>query len=152
MEKDLAVLMDEFDLNRAKMADVVDKTDPGLEIFPGWTIREVIINLTSWEIVINKALKAYQAGDPPYFLHEQDFDIFNQESIENRPSRSMKEVLKEWKHVRADLNKTIKKLKDTDLPVEMVLPWGSERPIYELLEIIGEHETEHMEDVIRVTG
>jgi hypothetical protein len=152
MEKDLTALMDEFDLNRAKMADVVDKTDPGLEIFPGWTIREVIINLASWEIVINKALKAYQVGDPPYFLHEQDFDIFNQESIETRSSRSMEEVLKEWKQVRADLNKTIKKLKDTDLPVEMVLPWGSERPIYELLEIIGEHETEHMEDIKRVAG
>ncbi len=152
MEKDLATLMDEFDLNRAKIADVIDKTDPELEIFPGWTIREVLINLTSWEIVINKALRAYQAGDPPFFLHEQDFDIFNQESIEIRSSRSMEEVLKEWKHVRADLKKTIQNLKDTDLPVEMVLPWGSERPIYELLEIIGEHETEHMEDIERVTG
>jgi hypothetical protein len=152
MEKDLAALMDDFDLNRTKMTDIIEKTDPGLEIFPGWTIREVLINLTTWEIVINKALKAYQSGDPPYFLHEQDFDIFNQESIENRSSRSMEEVLKEWKQVRADLKKTINKLKETDLPVEMVLPWGSERPIYELLEIIGEHETEHMEDVIRVTG
>ena len=152
MEKDLAALIAEFDQSRNEMLEIVGRTDPALEILPGWTIREILINISSWEIVIEKALKAYQTGDAPYFLHEQDFDIFNQESIENRSSRSMEEVLKEWKQVRADLKKTIQKLKDTDLPVEMVLPWGSERPIYELLEIIGEHETEHMEDVKKVAG
>ncbi len=152
MEKDLAALMNEFDQIRKKMVEVVEKTDPVLEIFPRWTIREVIINITSWEIVINKALIAYLAGDPPYFLHEQDFDVFNQESIEVRSSRSREEVLKEWKEVRSALNKTIQKLKETDLPVEMVLPWGSERPVYELLEIIGEHESEHMEDILKITN
>jgi hypothetical protein len=152
MEKDLADLTSEFDQIRKEMIEVVEKTDPGLEIFPGWTTREVIINITSWEIVIDKAITAYLAGDPPYFLHEQDFDIFNQESIEVRSSRSREDVVKEWKEVRKALNKTILKLKETDLPIELVLPWGSERPIYELLEIIGEHESEHMEDVIKVAG
>ena len=147
MEKDLAASIDEFDQTRKEMLKIVEVTDPGLEILPGWTIREILINITSWEIVIEKALKNYISGDPPYFLHEQDFDIYNQESIDVRAASSFEDITREWKEVRASLTKTIKKLIESDLDVEMVLPWGSERPIYELIEIIAEHETEHMEDI-----
>jgi hypothetical protein len=152
MEKDLAALIDEFDQTRKEMLEIVDKADFDLEILPGWTIREVLINISSWELIIEKALKAYLTGDPPYFLQEQDFDIYNQESIDVRANSSLEDLIREWKDVRASLKKIIKKLKQSDLDVEMVLPWGSERPIYELIEIIAEHETEHMKDIQNVTS
>ncbi len=34
----------------------------------------------------------------------------------------------------------------------MVLPWGSERTLAELIEIIGEHEGEHMDNVVKIAG
>jgi hypothetical protein len=152
MEKDLAALIDEFDQTRKEMLEIVDITDSDLEILPGWTIREILINISSWELIIEKALKAYLTEDPPYFLQEQDFDIYNQESIDVRANSSLEDLIREWKDVRASLKKTIKKLKQSDLDIEMVLPWGSERPIYELIEIIAEHETEHMKDIQNVTS
>ena len=152
MEKDLTVLLAEIDQVRTDMGKVVQEVDTKLMIYPGWTIKEMIAHITAWEIVIHKAIQAYIAGDPPYFLREQDFDIFNEEAVDFRATWSMEKVLQEWRDVRNDLKKTIQKLKETDLPVEMVLPWGSERTVAELIEIIGEHEGEHMSDTINVSS
>ena len=150
MEKDLEILVNEIDQIRGKMDSVVQKVDPKLEICPGWTIKEAVSHITAWEIVIHKAIQAFLADDPPYFLHEQDFDIFNEEAVEYRSSWTLEQVLQEWNDVRADLKKTILTIKEEALSVEMVLPWGSERTLGELIEIIGEHEGEHMDNVIKV--
>ena len=152
MEKDLSTLLSEIDQIRTEMGQVVQKIDTSLTIYPGWTIKEMIAHISAWEIVIHKAFQTYQAGEPPYFLHEQDFDLFNEEVVNYRGSWSLEKVLQEWKEVREDLKKSIQKLKETDLEVEMVLPWGSERTVAELIEIIGEHEGEHMKDIIKISS
>jgi len=137
---------------RQKMEEVVAETDPVRELCPGWTIKEAIGHITAWEIVIHKAIRAFTAGDPPHFLHEQDFDRFNAESIRARRSWSLEEVLQEWKDIRSDLRKTIKALNPDLLGEELVLPWGSERTLAELIEILAEHESEHMENILKVTS
>lgn len=152
MEKNLDFLVNEIDRIRQEMESTVAKADTSREICPGWTIKEAIGHITAWEIVIHKAIQAHQAGDPPYFLHEQDFDIFNEEAVAYRSTWSLEQVLQEWKEVRTDLKKTILSLKDDDLSDDLVLPWGSERTMAELIEIIGEHEGEHMENIIKVLG
>jgi hypothetical protein len=152
MEKDLEVLVSEIDQIREKMVGVVQKVNPTIEICPGWTIKEAIGHITAWEIVIHKAIQAFLSDDPPYFLPEQDFDVFNEEAVEYRSSWTLEQVLGEWKSIRADLKKTILTINEEDLSVEMVLPWGSERTLAELVEIIGEHEGEHMENVVKVAG
>ena len=144
-------LIQRIDFARSEMEVVVQNTDPKLEIFPGWTIKEVLGNITSWEIVIHKAIEAFRAGDPPYFLWEQDFDRFNKAEVEKRSEWGLEKVIQEWEEEREDLKKTILKLKETDLQIEMVLPWGSDRTVYELIEIIEEHESEHMEDIKKAT-
>lgn len=152
MMNDINDLIKNIDLVRNEMKVMVENVDPEVEICPGWTIKEVLGNITAWEIVINKALKAFRAGDPPYFLHQQDFDLFNKDEVEKRSKWTLAEVIREWEEVREDLKKTITGLKETDLSVEMVLPWGSERTVLELIEIIAEHEEEHMEEVDRVNN
>jgi 2-hydroxy-3-keto-5-methylthiopentenyl-1-phosphate phosphatase len=141
-----------IDSVRSELKVMLESIDPVLEIYPGWTIKEVVGHITAWEIVINKALIAFQAGDPPYFLREQDFDLFNKGEVEKRSGWTLDEVIHEWEEVREELKKTITKLNENDLSTEMVLPWGSERTVEELIEIIAEHEQEHAEDVERVTG
>lgn len=152
MVKDLSVLLNEIDQIRFEMQETVEKTDPNTELCPGWTIKEAIGHITAWEIVIHTAIQSFQAGDPPYFMHEQDFDIFNAEAVLYRSSWSLEQVIQEWKVVRNDLRTTIESLADADLSEELVLPWGSERSMAELIEIIGEHEGEHMENILKVTG
>lgn len=147
---DISDLINSIDSVRKEMKILIENIDPELEIYPGWTIKEVLGNITAWEIVINKALKAFRAGDPPYFLHQQDFDLFNKDEAEKRSKWTLAEVIREWEEVRKDLKKTITGLKETDLSVEMVLPWGSERTVLELIEIIAEHEEEHAKDVGRL--
>jgi len=137
---------------RQKMEAVVSETDPDMEICPGWTIKEAIGHITAWEIVIHKAIQAFIAGDPPYFLREQDFDRFNEQAVNYRAAWSLDQVSQEWKEIRLGLRKTIQSLDTTLLSQELVLPWGSERTLAELIEILGEHESEHMENIIKVTG
>lgn len=149
---DISDLINSIDSVRKEMQVLIENIDPELEISPGWMIKEVVGHITAWEIVINKALIAFQAGDPPYFLREQDFDLFNKGEVEKRSGWTLDEVIHEWEEVREDLKKTITKLNEDDLSAEMVLPWGSERTVRELIEIIAEHEGEHAESVERVIG
>lgn len=137
---------------RQKMEGVISQTDPAKEICPGWTTKQIIAHITAWEIVIHKAIQAFSAGDPPYFLREQDFDRFNQSAVDLRADWSREEVLQEWKKVRSDLRAMIQDLDPGRLEEELVLPWGSERTLAELIEILGEHESEHMENIIKVTS
>lgn len=145
-------LIANIDSVRQEMEGVIAQTDPALEICPGWTIKEAISHITGWEIVIHKAIKAFIAGDPPYFLREQDFNRFNQESVDFRADWTFKEVLKEWKDTRASIRETIRALDPEMLDEELVLPWGSERTLYELIEILSEHDSEHMENILKVRG
>jgi hypothetical protein len=149
MVKDLNSLVTEIDQTRKEMSSLIKDTDPKLEICPGWTIKEVVGHITAWEIVIHKALLAFQAGDPPFFLHEQDFDLFNQAEVEKRTGWSFEKVQEEYQSTRNKLKTTISKLKEEDLDQELVLPWGSERTIRELIEIIAEHEDEHRDAVVK---
>jgi hypothetical protein len=145
-------LLEYIDSVRQKMKKVVSETDPNQEICPGWRTKEIISHITAWEIVIEKGIQAFIAGDPPYFLREQDFDRFNQVSVEYRAEWSLEQVLQEWKKIRAELREIIQALDPALLNEELVLPWGSERTLAELIEILGEHETEHMENIIKVTS
>ena len=148
----LSELIAYIDDVRQRMKEVVKRTDPAVVLCPGWTIKEAISHITAWEIVIHKAIQAFTAGDPPYFLHEQDFDRFNQEAVRDRADWTLEEVLQEWKDIRGDLRETILALDEGILAEELVLPWGSERTMAELIEILGDHEGEHLENIIKVTG
>jgi len=149
---DINDLIKSIDSVRSELKVMLESIDPELEICPGWKIKEVVGHITAWEIVIDKALKAFQAGDPPYFLREQDFDLFNKGEVEKRSGWTLAEVIREWEEVRKELKRTITKLNEDDLQMEIVLPWGSERTVRELIEIIAEHEGEHAENVKRLTG
>ena len=137
---------------RQKMEVVVSEIDPKKEICPGWTIKDAIGHITAWEIVIHKAIQAFIAGDPPYFLREQDFDRFNEQAVGHRAAWSLEQVLQEWKKIRLSIRETIKGLDPNLLDQELVLPWGSERTLAELIEILGEHESEHMDNIVKVIG
>ena len=140
-------LLQLLDQNRSQLVILVEKINPGLEICPGWTIKEVLGHITAWEIVTNKAIKVFLAGEPPYFLHEQDFDLYNQAQVKKRSGWTLDEVILEWKLVRAGLKKKHSDLRMEDFAKEMVTPWGSERSIQELFEIAAEHEEEHAEGI-----
>ncbi|MGB2962942.1 MAG: DinB family protein [Anaerolineales bacterium] len=140
-------LLQSMDQIRSQMANLVETIDPELEICPGWTIKEVLGHITAWEIVTNKAIKSFLAGESPYFLHEQDFDLYNQAQVKKRTGWTLDEVIREWKVVRAGLKKTLADVNAEDLEKEMVTPWGSERSIQELFEIAAEHEEEHAEGI-----
>lgn len=148
----LSELISYIDGVRQRMEEVIAETDPRVELCPGWTIKEAIGHITAWEIVIQKAIQAYTADDPPFFLHEQDFDRFNQEAVSNRSEWTLDQVLQEWQDVRTELREIILGLDESVLVEELVLPWGSERTMAELIEILGEHESEHLENIIKVTG
>ena len=147
MESNIQELIKLIDQTRKDWGAFIKKADPKIEVYPSWTIKEVLGHITAWEIVIHKAIKVFIAGEPPYFLHEQDFDLFNQAAVNKRSGWTLADVIREWKVVRAALRKTISDLNAEDLPKEMVLPWGSERSLRELIEIVAEHEAEHLEEI-----
>ena len=142
-------LITQIDEIREEMRELIQKTDPNVEVCPGWTIKEVLRHITAWENVIHKGILAFRDGEPPYFIHNQDFDLFNQEAVDYRAKWTLEEVIQEWEQVRLELRSTIQGLEESLLFEEMVLPWGSERTLQELIEIVAEHEAEHKDGICK---
>ena len=110
MDTNLPDLIQLLNQNRKEMRELVENIDPALEICPGWVIKEILGHITAWEIVTHKAIKIFLTGEPPYFLHEQDFDLFNKTQVKKRSGWTLDEVIREWKVVRAGLKKTLSDL------------------------------------------
>jgi len=118
------------------------------EITPGWTVREVVIHITGWDLVVDRALQAYLQEKPPYQLDNPDIDHSNQRMIADRKEQPLEEILEEWQRVRESLLKTLSQLSETDLAAFRPYPWDERGTLGEMVGILAEHERWHAEEII----
>ena len=140
-------LVARFDKARRDMRSVLERIDPGREIYPGWRIRENLAHITGWEEVTLKALQAYLAGGKAYLLPVQGIDLHNEDLIAARAALSFEEVLREWEEIRLALKGLIAQLSEQDLEMRIAFPWGLQGSIKDMLAIIADHEMDHAREL-----
>jgi DinB superfamily len=140
-------LIDRFDKGRNEMRSVLERLDPGREIYPGWRIKENIAHITGWEEVTLKALQAYLAGGKAYLLPVQGIDAHNEDMIAARAALPFEEALREWEETREALKSVIMRLSDQDLETWIAFPWGLQGSIKDMLAIIADHERDHAHEL-----
>jgi DinB superfamily len=140
-------LLAKFDEARREMCSVLERVDPGQEIYPGWNIKENIAHITGWEDVTLKALQAYLAGGKAYLLPVQGIDAHNEDMIALRAALSFEKVLREWEETREALKGVIMRLSEQDLEARIAFPWGLQGSIKDMLAIIADHEKDHAHEL-----
>jgi hypothetical protein len=140
-------LIEELDEVREAMWQVAEAVDPGCEIYPEWTIKEILAHLTGWEDATIESLKAHIAGDVPATPASRGIDAYNAATVYTRETLSYDHVVREWRQTREDLKDLVREMDSEHLVGKMVFPWGPRGTAEELVRIIIHHESGHAEEV-----
>jgi hypothetical protein len=143
-QKKLLQLMEE---THTKMESVLPQVDSNKEIYPGWTIREVLAHVTGWDETTIEALHAHIEGRPLSIPNIPDIDEYNELSVFSRTGLDNEQVLKEWRSNRKVLRTIIEEMTVDKFSLPVTVPWGGNSTIIAMMEMFCEHEAKHTADV-----
>lgn len=140
-----AELIEEFMAARDIVRKLLPEIDPHMEIYPGWTIKEVLAHITGWDDSTILALQQFSAGAPPILTAIRGILYHNQQTVEERKDLTLEQVIREWEWVREQLIPVVDGLNEQDFETRIVAPWGESISVYGVLKIMVDHEYDHAE-------
>jgi hypothetical protein len=139
----IAELLADFEQARQKTRRQLKGIDSHMEIYPNWTIRELLAHLTGWDDATIVALQAHNQGETTPLLVMHGFDAYNAQTVGERTELDYEQIVHEWEHVREQLVAILRKLPSEQLSDRIVSPWGPMLSLEELIRTMIEHEEEH---------
>ncbi|MGD1994823.1 MAG: DinB family protein [Anaerolineae bacterium] len=144
-----ARLIEQLDAAREAMQEAAEAVDPSAEIYPGWTIKEILAHITGWEDATIESLRAHALGDVPATPASRGIDAYNASTVATRETLSYDHVVREWRQTRQNLKDLVRGMDPDRLTASMVFPWGPRGTVEELVRIMVHHENGHAQEVIR---
>ncbi len=138
-------LIEHFILTRNQLRELLPKIDIHMEIYPGWTIKEVLAHLIGWDDASIIALQMFAAGQPPLMTAARGINFYNSQTVAERKELTLEQIIREWEWVREQLIPIVHALTDKELAATLVAPWGGSMSVLDLLNVIVHHENEHTE-------
>ncbi len=140
---DKAQLMQAFDQAHDQMRAVLPGIDCCMEIYPSWTIKEMLAHLAGWDDATIATLRAFSAGQPTPLLALRGIDAYNAQTVAERADLKYEQTVQEWELVREQLKAILNDLPAERLGDKIVSPWGPITTVARLIAIIADHEEEH---------
>ena len=134
--------------SHAKIEQLAAQVDREAEIYPHWTIHEVLAHFTGWDDAVLASLKSHAAGGIPTVVAERGPDIYNAATVTEREALSFDHIYQEWQHTHEQLKIAIRELPPEKMNEEIIFPWGQKGNVEDL--VIGltrEHEVSHASDI-----
>jgi hypothetical protein len=131
-----------------KIDQLVAQVDRAIEIYPGWTIREILAHFTGWDDAVLASLKSHAAGGIPTVVADRGPDYYNEATVTERETLSFEHIYQEWQTTHEQLKIAIRDLPPEKMEEKIVFPWGQKGNVEDL--VIGltrEHEVSHAKDV-----
>lgn len=143
--KSLLLLLDE---TRSNIEKLLPDIDPQKEIYPGWTIKDMLAHMTGWDDVIIDSLRAHVIDRPPTFPAISSLDEYNASTVSSRKELDFEHVLGEWLLTRKLLLTIIEQLTEERFLSPVIVPWGGKSTVTNLVDIFRVHEEEHTQDIL----
>lgn len=144
---DRAFLLDRLDQPREKLEKILSGIDLTREIYPGWTVKELLAHLTGWEEAAIQSLGDQLAGRTPAIPADHGIDEYNSRSVDSRRKVDYGSVFTEWQQTRLAFRSLIENLPDAMLIQPLIMPWGPKKTLGYLINLYGDHEEEHARDI-----
>ena len=136
-------IIDRFNQARDEVRALLPDIDTHLEIYPGWTIKEVLAHLAGWDDATILALKAFLAGDAPPVPAGRGIDPYNAQTVAERANLNYEQIVREWGLVREQITPLLEELTDEKMAVTIVAPWGDSMTVADMITVMAAHEEEH---------
>ena len=141
------VLLQLMDDTRLRIENLLPQIDAHLEIYPGWTIREVMEHVAGWDDAAIATLRAHLEDKPLSTPEIRNLDEYNAMSISSRSGMEDEQILTEWRSKRGILRKMIEEFPEFKFETPFLVPWGGKSTVTEMMEMFCEHEDSHTRDI-----
>lgn len=138
-------LLEHFNQTRETVRKLLPGIDLHMEIYPGWTIKEVLAHLSGWDDSTVQALQTFAAGQPPLMTAMRGINYHNAQTVADRKELTFDQTVREWEWIREQLILIVQQMTEQELAAILIAPWGASVSVLELLSIMIEHEAEHAE-------
>ena len=134
--------------SHAKIELLVSQIEQNQEIYPGWTIREILAHFTGWDDAVVASLKSHAAGDIPNVAAPRGPDFYNAATVTERETLDFEHIFQEWQHTHEQLKIAIQNLPPEKMEEEIVFPWGEHGIIENMVTgLTTGHEMSHAKDI-----
>jgi hypothetical protein len=140
-------LLQQLDQARADLEALLPRVDPAREIYPGWTIRQLLAHMTGWDDANIASLRTHAAGRVPATSANMGIDAYNAQTVTSRQDLDLDHVTKEWRLTRQTLRTIVEEMPEEKFKASLIVPWGGTGTVSSLLEVFIEHEHEHAGDL-----
>jgi hypothetical protein len=128
---------------------LVEQIDKKRQVYPGWTIREVLAHFTGWDDAVIASLQSYSAGEMPRVVAPRGPNVYNEATITEREALNFEHIYKEWQYTHEQLKIAIRNLPSDKLDAVIVFPWGQSGTIEALVhDLTAEHEAAHVREIL----
>ncbi len=117
------------------------------ELYPTWTIKELLAHVAGWDDACIASLQAHLQDHIPATPAAQGIDLYNGSTVAEREALSLEKVIQEWEHTREVFKQAIRDLPAEKLDQPFVFPWGPTGTLDVMVRIFAEHECEHAQEI-----
>ncbi len=140
-------LLHRLDETRSKIEQLLPEIDPQKEIYPGWTIKDMLAHMTGWDDATIDSLRAHVVDRPPSLEAIRSLDEYNARTVTSRQDLDYDHVLKEWRLTRQVLRTVIEQMPEDKFFSPLIVPWGEKATVTYLVDMFRDHEEEHTQDI-----
>lgn len=140
-------LIQELDTARAHLQAALDQVSRKAEIYPHWTLKELLAHLTGWDEAVTASLRAHAGGREPAVPASRGINLYNAQSVETREALSYEQVVRECQLAREQLKAALNALPPEKFSQPMVFPWGQSGAVEKLVRVFVEHDEEHTAEI-----
>ncbi len=144
-------LIEELDQARQAMRGLLHDLEAAhassQELYPTWTIKELLAHLAGWDDACIASLQALLHDHLPDTPAARGIDLYNASTIAERAELPLERVIQEWEQTREVFKQAIRDLPPEKLVQPFVFPWGPIDTLDSLVLIFAEHEKEHVEEI-----
>jgi hypothetical protein len=116
-----------------QITELVNQVDPNMEIYPGWTIREVLAHFTGWDTAVVASLKSHAADLIPSVVAGCDHNVHNADTIKEHETLSFEQIYQECQQTHEQLKIVIRELPSEKMEGEFIFHWGQTGKIEDLV-------------------
>ena len=145
--EEMQVLLQRLDAARAKVEELLPRVDATKQIYPGWTIRQMLAHMTGWDDATIASLRAHVASQPADTPADRGINEYNARTVSSRQDLDLDHVVKEWRMTRQVLHKLLEEMPEDKFHARLAVPWGPKASVTRLIDVFVEHEHEHAEDI-----
>jgi uncharacterized protein (TIGR03083 family) len=145
--QDQEELCQRLERSHSQWEDLLPHINPAQELYPGWTIRQLLAHLTGWDENTIATLTALQSPEAPEAPGTYDFDEFNAHTVSSRQALDLTAVIQEWRGTRERLVTLLREMSDETYSKTLVASWGEHLSVPGLIQVFIGHEASHARDI-----